>query len=154
MLMALAGLFKNNMVEWLTSMTYQAASGAGAKNMRELLEQMDVLSSSCRSLLKDSSSAILDIDRIVTDKLASADFPAENFGVPLAASPGLRTGSSCARLDTGTEGSWPYGCWRQREPSPGQADPRAEDRRLDRGLQHIVGGHLLTKASQFLVPSS
>ncbi len=86
MLMALDGLFKNNIVEWISSMTYQAASGAGAKNMRELLVQMGELSSACSSLLKNPSSAILDIDRLVTEKLNSSGFPVENFQVPLAGS--------------------------------------------------------------------
>ncbi len=86
MLMGLGGLFQNDMVEWLTAMTYQAASGAGAKNMRELLSQMGSAHASVASLLEDPASAILDIDRIVADKLRSADFPTENFGAPLAGS--------------------------------------------------------------------
>jgi aspartate-semialdehyde dehydrogenase len=86
MLMALGGLFNADLVEWATSMTYQAASGAGAKNMRELLGQMGVLRDSVGDLLADPSSAILDIDRRVTDALRSDDFPSENFGVPLAGS--------------------------------------------------------------------
>jgi aspartate-semialdehyde dehydrogenase len=86
MLMGLGGLFQNDMVEWMTAMTYQAASGAGAKNMRELLGQMGSAHASVAPLLKDPASAILDIDRIVAEKLRSADFPTENFGVPLAGS--------------------------------------------------------------------
>lgn len=86
MLMGLDGLFKNNIVEWISSMTYQAASGAGAKNMRELLVQMGELYGSCSSLLYNPSSAILDIDRLVTEKLNSASFPADNSQVPLAGS--------------------------------------------------------------------
>jgi aspartate-semialdehyde dehydrogenase len=67
-------------------MTYQAASGAGAQNMRELLSQMGTLHNVAAPMLKDNASAILDIDRAVTDSLRSADFPKANFGVPLAGS--------------------------------------------------------------------
>ncbi|MFP4572152.1 MAG: aspartate-semialdehyde dehydrogenase [Desulfobacterales bacterium] len=86
MLMAAGGLFKAGLVEWMTSMTYQAASGAGAKNMRELVAQMNVIGKSAESLMTDPSSAILDIDRRVMDAMTSADFPTENFGFPLAGS--------------------------------------------------------------------
>ena len=86
MLMAMGGLFNADLVEWATSMTYQAASGAGAKNMRELLAQMRVLHDSVSDLLADPSSAILDIDRKVTETLRGADYPTANFGVPLAGS--------------------------------------------------------------------
>ncbi|MCL6414539.1 aspartate-semialdehyde dehydrogenase [Aestuariirhabdus sp. Z084] len=86
MLMALGGLFKADAIEWLTSQTYQAASGAGAQNMRELLNQMGALNSVVADELATPSSAILDIDRKVTDAMRSADFPAANFGVPLAGS--------------------------------------------------------------------
>lgn len=86
MLMALGGLFKNNLIEWLTSMTYQAASGAGAQNMRELLQQMGEVHLAAKSLLTDPASAILDIDREVAGTLRDAKFPTANFGVPLAGS--------------------------------------------------------------------
>jgi aspartate-semialdehyde dehydrogenase len=86
MLMGLGGLFQNDLVEWMTAMTYQAASGAGARNMRELLNQMGHLRDASASLLDDPSSAILDIDRIVTEDLRSAGYPVDNFGVPLAGS--------------------------------------------------------------------
>lgn len=86
MLMALGGLFNAGLVEWATSMTYQAASGAGAKNMRELLAQMGVLRDSVADLLADPASAILDIDRQVTEALRSEACPTANFGVPLAGS--------------------------------------------------------------------
>jgi len=86
MLMGLGGLFQNDLVEWMTAMTYQAASGAGARNMRELLNQMGHLRDASASLLDDPSSAILDIDRIVTEDLRSAGYPTDNFGVPLAGS--------------------------------------------------------------------
>lgn len=84
MLMALGGLFRAGLVEWLTSMTYQAASGAGAPNMRELLSQMGVLHGSVAELLKNPSSAILDIDRQVTATLRSDALPTKEFGAPLA----------------------------------------------------------------------
>ncbi len=84
MLMALGGLFRAGLVEWLTSMTYQAASGAGAPNMRELLSQMGVLHGSVAELLKNPSSAILDIDRDVTATLRGDALPKKEFGFPLA----------------------------------------------------------------------
>ncbi|MGY1490001.1 aspartate-semialdehyde dehydrogenase [Methylobacillus pratensis] len=86
MLMALNGLFKADLVEWATAMTYQAASGAGAQNMRELIKQMGVVHAGVASELQDPSSAILDIDRKVADTLRSAELPVDHFGVPLAGS--------------------------------------------------------------------
>lgn len=86
MLMALGGLFKADLVEWLTSMTYQAASGAGAQNMRELLNQMGEAHRVAKNLLDDPASAILDIDREVAGILRDEKFPTANFGVPLAGS--------------------------------------------------------------------
>ncbi len=86
MLMALGGLFQNDLVEWATSMTYQAASGAGAKNMRELLTGMGAIHGQVGDLLADPASAILDIDRKVSDFLRGDGFPSQNFGVPLAGS--------------------------------------------------------------------
>jgi aspartate-semialdehyde dehydrogenase len=86
MLMALGGLFKADLVEWITSMTYQAASGAGAQNMRELLTQMGEAHRSVKTLLDDPASAILDIDREVAGILRDEKFPTANFGVPLAGS--------------------------------------------------------------------
>ena len=86
MLMGLGGLFQNDLVEWTTSMTYQAASGAGARNMRELLNQMGALRDSVADHLADPSSAILDIDRIVTDTMRADHFPTENFGAALGGS--------------------------------------------------------------------
>jgi aspartate-semialdehyde dehydrogenase len=86
MLMALDGLLKENLVEWVTAMTYQAASGAGAPNMRELLDQMGAAHGSVRNLLTDPQSAILDIDRTVSQVLMSDALPKENFGVALAGS--------------------------------------------------------------------
>jgi aspartate-semialdehyde dehydrogenase len=86
MLMALGGLFKADLVEWVSSMTYQAASGAGAQNMRELLQQMGEAHRVAKTLLDDPASAILDIDREVAGILRDDKFPTANFGVPLAGS--------------------------------------------------------------------
>lgn len=86
MLMALNGLFKADLVEWATSMTYQAASGAGAQNMRELLQQMGEAHRVANELLSDPASAILDIDREVAGTLRDNNFPKAQFGVPLAGS--------------------------------------------------------------------
>ncbi len=86
MLMALGGLFEKGWVEWITSMTYQAASGAGAKNMRELVNQMRHIGNRAALLLDDPASAILDIDRNVTETLRDGSMPTDNFGTPLAAS--------------------------------------------------------------------
>jgi aspartate-semialdehyde dehydrogenase len=86
MLMGLAGLFEKGLVEWVSSMTYQAASGAGAQNMRELISQMGQVHASVADKLTDPASAILDIDRQVVEAMRSADFPQENFGAPLAGS--------------------------------------------------------------------
>ncbi|MBF0229675.1 MAG: aspartate-semialdehyde dehydrogenase [Desulfamplus sp.] len=85
MLMALGGLFENNLVEWLTSMTYQAASGAGAKNMRELVNQMKVIGDRAKAYLGNSDSAILDLDRNVTKTIRSDALPVDVWSVPLAA---------------------------------------------------------------------
>ena len=86
MLMAMTGLFRAGLVEWVTAMTYQAASGAGAQHMRELVAQMGRAHASVRTLLDDPASAILDIDRSVADTLRGADFPTKHFEYPLAGS--------------------------------------------------------------------
>ena len=86
MLMAMAGLFRAGLVEWVSAMTYQAASGAGAKQMRELVAQMGRLHAAAEKQLADPASAILDIDRVVTDRLRSAELPVEHIGQPLAGS--------------------------------------------------------------------
>lgn len=86
MLMAVGGLFQHGLVEWVSAMTYQAASGAGAKNMRELLGQMGALYDGVADLLRDPASAILDIDRVATETMRGTAFPASRFGVPLAGS--------------------------------------------------------------------
>ncbi len=86
MLMALGGLFREDLIEWLTSMTYQSASGAGAKNMRELVTQMGIIGNQAKALTDDPKTAILEIDKNVTDTLEGSSFPIDNFGAPLAAS--------------------------------------------------------------------
>lgn len=86
MLMAIGGLFDQGLVEWIAPQTYQAASGAGARNMRELLQQMGAVNAEVKSLLDDPASAILEIDRKVTDFLRSERYPLEAWPVPLAAS--------------------------------------------------------------------
>lgn len=86
MLLGLHGLFKENLVEWASPMTYQAASGAGAKNMRELIAQMGSIHQVSESLLADPSSAILDLDRTVAEHIRSEALPTDQFGVPLAGS--------------------------------------------------------------------
>lgn len=86
MLMSLGGLFNEGLVEWATSMTYQAASGAGARNMRELISQMGVIRDNVSAELANPASAILDIDRKVAQTMRGGDFPTDNFGAPLAGS--------------------------------------------------------------------
>jgi aspartate-semialdehyde dehydrogenase len=86
MMMGLDGLFKAGLVEWVTVASYQAASGAGAQNMRELISQMGSIHGSVERLLADPKSAILDIDRQVAAQMRSPELPTENFGVPLAGS--------------------------------------------------------------------
>ncbi len=86
MLMALGGLFRENLVDWMTAMTYQAASGAGAQNMRELLQQMGTLHGAAKDDLADPSSAILDIDRRVLAAMNGEQMPIAHFGAPLAGS--------------------------------------------------------------------
>lgn len=86
MLMGLGGLFNQGLVDWASVMTYQAASGAGAQNMRELITQMGVIHSKVDSLLDNPASAILDIDREVAATMRGEDFPKANFNFPLAGS--------------------------------------------------------------------
>jgi len=86
MLIALGELFQSGLIEWMTSMTYQAASGAGANNMRELIKQMGAVHAAVKAKLDDPASAILDIDRAVADTIRSGGYPTEFFGVPLAGS--------------------------------------------------------------------
>ncbi|OGW26981.1 MAG: aspartate-semialdehyde dehydrogenase, partial [Nitrospirae bacterium GWC2_57_13] len=86
MLMALGGLYEKGLVEWMSAMTYQAASGAGANNMRELIKQMGSVHGHVKTLLDDPASAILDIDKKVSDHIRSDAYPKEFFGAPLAGS--------------------------------------------------------------------
>ena len=86
MLMGIGGLLREGLVEWVSAQTYQAASGAGAQNMRELIAQMGTINSSVSELLADPRSNILDIDSAVAKAMRSADFPTDNFGHPLAGS--------------------------------------------------------------------
>jgi len=86
MLMGLAGLFRNDLVEWMSSMTYQAASGGGAQHMRELLTQFGLINEAVRPLLDDPASAILDIDRGVLARQQDGSLPQTQFGVPLGGS--------------------------------------------------------------------
>ncbi len=79
MLMGIGGLFRQDLVEWVSAMTYQAASGAGAQNMRELLQQMGALHDAVRVELAEPASAILEIDRKVANSMRSPDFPTRNF---------------------------------------------------------------------------
>jgi aspartate-semialdehyde dehydrogenase len=85
MLMGMHGLFQHDLVEWMTCMTYQAASGGGAQHMRELLTQFGLINAEVKTLLDDPASAILEIDRKVHAKQTDGSLPMENFGgVPLA----------------------------------------------------------------------
>ncbi|KPK11419.1 MAG: aspartate-semialdehyde dehydrogenase [Acidithiobacillales bacterium SG8_45] len=86
MLMAIGGLFEKDLVEWISPMTYQAASGAGAQNMRELIRQMGAINDEVKSLNEDPASAILEIDRKLAGFLRSDDYPTVHWPVPLAGS--------------------------------------------------------------------
>ncbi|AAP95738.1 aspartate-semialdehyde dehydrogenase [[Haemophilus] ducreyi] len=86
MLMAIGGLFEKGLVEWVSVATYQAASGAGARNMRELLTQMGILEKTVQTTLADPATCILAIERKVTDIMRDDSFPIEHFGAPLAGS--------------------------------------------------------------------
>ena len=86
MLIALGGLFADDLIEWVSPMTYQAASGSGAKHMRELIAQMGDVHLSVKSMIEDPSSAILELDKAVSSRLRHEEFPTDQFGVPLAGS--------------------------------------------------------------------
>jgi len=86
MLLALGGLFEADLIEWVSPHTYQAASGAGARNMRELISQMGAIESSVSAELADPASAILEIDKKVAEFIRSDALPTEQFGAPLAGS--------------------------------------------------------------------
>ena len=125
MLMAVGGLLRAGAVDWITAMTYQSASGAGAKHMRELLEQMGALHRSASSLLQNPASGILDIDRAVSAALKSPEFPRAQFGVPLAASlipwidKDLGTGQSREEWKAGAEANKILGTEAQPIPMEG-----------------------------------
>lgn len=104
MLMALAGLFRAGVIEWVTSMTYQAASGAGAAHMRELAAQMAALGGAVRAPLDDPAASALALDRAVRDALADLSFPQDGFRAPLAAS--LLPWIDSARDDGATREEW------------------------------------------------
>ncbi|MBX4276622.1 hypothetical protein K4G91_22905, partial [Mycobacterium tuberculosis] len=82
----LGGLFRNGLVEWATSMTYQAASGGGARHMREVLRQFGDLNGTVAEQLSDPASAILEIDRAVLAAQRGGELDTTQFGVPLAGS--------------------------------------------------------------------
>lgn len=86
MLMALGGLFEKDLIEWISPMTYQAASGSGAKHMRELISQMGEIRDNVKSQLEDPASAILEIDKSTAEFIRSENYPKDQFGVPLAGS--------------------------------------------------------------------
>jgi aspartate-semialdehyde dehydrogenase len=86
MMLAMGGLLDHDLIDWISVMTYQAASGGGAKHMRELIAQMGSTHDSVKDLLDDPKSAILEIDKKVTEHLRSEQYPTDQFGVPLAGS--------------------------------------------------------------------
>ncbi|AJA43903.1 aspartate semialdehyde dehydrogenase [Frischella perrara] len=86
MLMSLGGLFAADLVDWVSVSTYQAASGGGARHMRELLTQMGMLHAEVAKELANPNSSILDIEQKVTAKMRDGSLPTDNFGVPLAGS--------------------------------------------------------------------
>ena len=86
MMLAMGGLLDHDLIDWISVMTYQAASGGGAKHMRELIAQMGSTHDSVKHLLDDPKSAILEIDKKVTEHLRSEQYPTDQFGVPLAGS--------------------------------------------------------------------
>jgi aspartate-semialdehyde dehydrogenase len=122
MLMAMHGLLREGLVEWTTAMTYQAASGAGAQNMRELVAQMGAVRASAGGLLDDPSGSILDIDRVVAACLRSDALPHEHFGAALAGSllpwidKDLGNGQSREEWKAQAEGNKILG--RERDPIP------------------------------------
>jgi len=122
MLMAMHGLFREGLIEWMTAMTYQAASGGGAQHMRELVAQMGYVHDSVDSLLNDPASSILQVDEGVAQALRSNKLPAEHFGVPLAGSlipwidQDLGNGQSREEWKAGAEGNKILG--RQSAPIP------------------------------------
>ncbi|MGM0403704.1 MAG: aspartate-semialdehyde dehydrogenase [Thermodesulfobacteriota bacterium] len=104
MLMAIGELFRKGCIEWMTSMTYQAASGAGAKNMRELVAQMKMIGQKADRFLSDPDASILDLDANVIETMTAADFATDNFGAPLAGS--LLPWIDAAMADGRTKEEW------------------------------------------------
>ena len=86
MLMALSGLFAENHIEWISAMTYQAASGGGAENMKELIAQMGILGNVAKDLVNDPGSSAIVVDEMVTAAMRNPDFPTKKFLAPLAGS--------------------------------------------------------------------
>lgn len=131
MLIGLGGLFQADMVEWMTSMTYQAASGGGAQHMRELLTQFGTLNASVKPLLDDPASAILEIDRqiLATQHGLSAE-ETKQFGVPLA-------GNLIPWIDKDlgngqSKEEWKGGGRDQQDPGPRRGLPGCDRRHADR----------------------
>jgi aspartate-semialdehyde dehydrogenase len=122
MLMGLHGLFKAGLVEWLTAMTYQAASGAGAQHMRELVAQMGTVREAAGAALDDPAASVVDIDRSVSQVLRSEGLPRESFGQALAGSllpwidKDLGTGQSREEWKAQAEGNKILG--READPIP------------------------------------
>ena len=122
MLLSLGGLFEADLIEWMTCMTYQAASGGGARHMRELVSQMAMLGNQSESLLADSDAGILPLDTRINELLAHEDFPTDQFGVPLAASlipwidSAMETGDTREEWKAFAEGNKILG--RQADPIP------------------------------------
>jgi aspartate-semialdehyde dehydrogenase len=108
MLMALSGLLASEHVEWISSMTYQAASGAGAKNMIELMAQMHALGDASKDLLNHPAASAIEMDAVVTKELRKASFPTDHFGVPLAGSliPWIDASMESGQTGRNGRGSW------------------------------------------------
>lgn len=126
MLMAIGELFRRDWVEWVSAMTYQAASGAGANNMRELISGMGALHQSVAENLTNPASAILEIDKIIAQTQRSDDFPTQYFGAPLA-------GSLIPYIDSQLENG------QSREEWKGQAETNKILGKTDDNLVNIDG---------------
>jgi aspartate-semialdehyde dehydrogenase len=122
MLLSLGGLFAEDLIEWMTCMTYQAASGGGARHMRELVSQMATIGDQSRDLLADPSGGIIELDARVNATLAHENFPIDQFGAPLAASlipwidAGMESGETREEWKAFSEGNKILG--RQANPIP------------------------------------
>ena len=126
MLMAIGELFRRDWVEWVSAMTYQAASGAGANNMRELISGMGALHQSVAENLANPASAILEIDKIIAQTQRSDAFPTQYFGAPLA-------GSLIPYIDSQLENG------QSREEWKGQAETNKILGKTDDNLVNIDG---------------